>query len=82
MRGNKRIGLIALRLQFLPKVQNMRSTRRAAAPSIIASILLSSLIVILAAMNFSGYRTFMGLFYAVAFALLALGTWRLSRFAA
>jgi len=44
--------------------------------------LLSSLIVILAAMNFSVYRTFMGLFYAVAFALLALGTWRLSRFAA
>jgi hypothetical protein len=67
---------------FLPDVLDLKSGRKAAAFSVIASLVIAFLFVLDAALNLANYRNIWALGYFIAFLLVAYGTWRMSRFAA
>ena len=67
---------------FLPDVRDLKSGHKAAAFSVIASLVVAFLIVLDAALNLGPYRNIWGVSYFVAYLLVAYGTWRMSRFAA
>jgi hypothetical protein len=67
---------------FLPDVTDLKSGHKAAAFSVIASLIVALLIVSVAALNLGRYRNMWGVSYFVAYLLVAYGTWRMSRAAA
>ena len=67
---------------FLPTVVDLTSARRAALYSVGASVLMAALFMYFVVTGSNAYPNVVGLGYACAFVVAALGTWFLSRMAA